>query len=124
MRKFFCNKFSFRSQDLIFFDFVNSFKHSSCTFAALLYADCTQEYNDVLEKASLIVESRASHYIIRYGLVVRISGSHPGGPGSIPGNGNHLFLFPFDRVRVLLTTGLPKGGGEGTRLTKLQSATG
>ena len=23
----------------------------------------------------------------RYGLVVRISGSHPGGPGSIPGNG-------------------------------------
>ena len=61
---------------------------------------------------------------VRYGLVVRISGSHPGGPGSIPGNGNHLFLFPFDRVRVLLTTGLPKGGGEGTRLTKLQSATG
>ena len=28
---------------------------------------------------------------VRYGLVVRISGSHPGGPGSIPGNGN---LFP------------------------------
>ena len=25
--------------------------------------------------------------ILRYGLVVRISGSHPGGPGSIPGNG-------------------------------------
>ena len=24
---------------------------------------------------------------IRYGLVVRIPGSHPGGPGSIPGNG-------------------------------------
>ena len=24
---------------------------------------------------------------VRYGLVVRISGSHPGGPGSIPGNG-------------------------------------
>ena len=23
----------------------------------------------------------------RYGLVVRIPGSHPGGPGSIPGNG-------------------------------------
>ena len=37
-------------------------------------------------------------YILRYGLVVRISGSHPGGPGSIPGNGNHLFLFPFDRI--------------------------
>ena len=26
-------------------------------------------------------------YILRYGLVVRIPGSHPGGPGSIPGNG-------------------------------------
>ena len=25
---------------------------------------------------------------LRYGLVVRIPGSHPGGPGSIPGNGN------------------------------------
>ena len=29
-----------------------------------------------------VVESK-----IRYGLVVRIPGSHPGGPGSIPGNG-------------------------------------
>ena len=29
---------------------------------------------------------------IRYGLVVRIPGSHPGGPGSIPGNGI-LYLF-------------------------------
>ena len=26
-------------------------------------------------------------HLLRYGLVVRISGSHPGGPGSIPGNG-------------------------------------
>ncbi len=30
-------------------------------------------------------------YKIRYGLVVRIAGSHPAGPGSIPGNGI-LFL--------------------------------
>ena len=48
---------------------------------------------------------------VRYGLVVRISGSHPGGPGSIPGNGNHLFLFPFDRIWVLLTYILQSGGG-------------
>ena len=41
-------------------------------------------------------------YLIRYGLVVRISGSHPGGPGSIPGNGillanffQDFFLFSF-----------------------------
>jgi hypothetical protein len=27
------------------------------------------------------------HVSIRYGLVVRIAGSHPAGPGSIPGNG-------------------------------------
>ena len=32
-----------------------------------------------------------SQQTVRYGLVVRIPGSHPGGPGSIPGNGN---LFP------------------------------
>lgn len=29
---------------------------------------------------------------LRYGLVVRIAGSHPAGPGSIPGNGT-LFLL-------------------------------
>ena len=28
---------------------------------------------------------------LRYGLVVRIPGSHPGGPGSIPGNGKVNF---------------------------------
>ena len=28
---------------------------------------------------------------IRCGLVVRIPGSHPGGPGSIPGTGTNLF---------------------------------
>ena len=27
---------------------------------------------------------------IRYGLVVRIPGSHPGGSGSIPGTGKHF----------------------------------
>ena len=32
---------------------------------------------------------------IRYGLVVRIPGSHPGGPGSIPGNGNHVLSKKF-----------------------------
>ena len=33
-------------------------------------------------------EPRRSYPLsIRYGLVVRIPGSHPGGPGSIPGNG-------------------------------------
>ena len=29
---------------------------------------------------------------LRYGLVVRIAGSHPAGPGSIPGNGTQLFF--------------------------------
>jgi hypothetical protein len=34
---------------------------------------------------------------LRYGLVVRIAGSHPAGPGSIPGNGilfRKIFLPP------------------------------
>ena len=32
---------------------------------------------------------------LRHGLVVRIAGSHPAGPGSIPGGGKYLFLcFP------------------------------
>lgn len=30
---------------------------------------------------------------LRYGLGVRIAGSHPAGPGSIPGNGNLFFSF-------------------------------
>ena len=29
---------------------------------------------------------------VRHGLVVRIAGSHPAGPGSIPGAGNHFFF--------------------------------
>ena len=33
--------------------------------------------------------------VIRYGLVVRIPGSHPGGPGSIPGNGK---FFKFSKM--------------------------
>ena len=40
--------------------------------------------------------SCSTAYKIRYGLVVRISGSHPGGPGSIPGNG---IFFSNDKIR-------------------------
>ena len=36
---------------------------------------------------------------VRYGLVVRIPGSHPGGPGSIPGNGN-LFRLCYCHLRT------------------------
>ena len=49
---------------------------------------------------------------IRFGLVVRIPGSHPGGPGSIPGTGTYLFchrrnIFQcFDQFQdVLITLG-------------------
>ena len=34
-----------------------------------------------------ILNLASEYYSFRYGLVVRIPGSHPGGPGSIPGNG-------------------------------------
>ena len=37
---------------------------------------------------------------IRYGLVVRIPGSHPGGPGSIPGNGNIFKCRPTDQLQL------------------------
>ena len=30
--------------------------------------------------------------VLRRGLVVRIPGFHPGGPGSIPGAGTHFFV--------------------------------
>ena len=36
---------------------------------------------------------------LRYGLVVRIPGSHPGGPGSIPGNGKL-----FEEISLLENT--------------------
>ena len=34
-------------------------------------------------------------HLIRYGLVARISGFHPEGPGSIPGIGDSFFLIFF-----------------------------
>ena len=37
--------------------------------------------------SGLPLQKYSSSASIRYGLVVRIPGSHPGGPGSIPGNG-------------------------------------
>ena len=40
--------------------------------------------------SGLPLQKYSSSASIRYGLVVRIPGSHPGGPGSIPGNGNHV----------------------------------
>ena len=43
-------------------------------------------------------EQSAQGYVFmhgfRYGLVVRIPGSHPGGPGSIPGNGIFSYSQP------------------------------
>ena len=56
-----------------------------------------------VEKARCI-HVRCSHslitYIVRYGLVVRISGSHPGGPGSIPGNG--IFSMRLLKINSIL----------------------
>ena len=47
------------------------------------------------------VDRQGRHYpkslpllsLLRYGLVVRIAGSHPAGPGSIPGTGTLFFNF-------------------------------
>ena len=57
-----------------------------------------EQHNRSLEKALPTQESCTTQYILRYGLVVRISGSHPGGPGSIPGNG---ILFTFHHHCIL-----------------------
>ena len=40
-------------------------------------------------------------YIIPCGLVARISGSHPGGPGSIPGKGD---VFCCLQLQVMIIT--------------------
>ena len=40
------------------------------------------------EESVLMCPRQTSLSSVRYGLVVRIPGSHPGGPGSIPGTGN------------------------------------
>ena len=48
----------------------------------------------MLRKQVVLSKKVSLSYILRYGLVVRIPGSHPGGPGSIPGNGK-LFEKSF-----------------------------
>ena len=50
---------------------------------------------------------------IRYGLVVRIPGSHPGGPGSIPGNGTFSSAMGVSEIFVKKIT--TKMGFEPTR---------
>ena len=47
----------------------------------------------MLRKQVVLIKKGEVIYILRYGLVVRISGSHPGGPGSIPGNGILFSVF-------------------------------
>ena len=48
----------------------------------------------MLRKQVVLINKGEVIHILRYGLVVRISGSHPGGPGSIPGNGILFSVFP------------------------------
>jgi hypothetical protein len=58
-------------------------------------------YRSLLPKMKAILYSLAatctliiiSYVSFRYGLVVRIAGSHPAGPGSIPGNGKLFFCY-------------------------------
>ena len=49
---------------------------------------------------ALMRPQQASPSSVRYGLVVRIPGSHPGGPGSIPGNGNPFWNLTVNSLSV------------------------
>ena len=70
------------------------------TIISLLSKQPVDENNDhSVDCTPLLVGIKNNHFIyfngtycvIPYGLVVRIPGFHPGGPGSIPGMGSNLF---------------------------------
>ena len=55
----------------------------------------------------LYMLSSPTYPTLRYGLVVRIAGSHPAGPGSIPGNGNLLQCFKSKIIEFSFFSLLP-----------------
>ena len=68
------------------------------------------------EGGTCVPSKPESEQQLRYGLVVRIPGSHPGGPGSIPGNGK-LFekVFSWKALLSLYAQKLPEDSSERTR---------
>ena len=50
-------------------------------------------YTNFYRNVFTVEHVKPQTFTVRYGLVVRIAGSHPAGPGSIPGNGNLLITF-------------------------------
>ena len=59
-------------------------------FILTLFSWCSG-YHICLTRRRSPVRSRAKTYTIPCGLVARIAGFHPAGPGSIPGMGNNFF---------------------------------
>ena len=62
-----------------------------------------------LEKTSLCFKFHKFthvHIIIPHGLMARILGFHPRGPGSIPGVGDHFFVFCLECSYFLLYIGV------------------
>ena len=60
-----------------------------------------------MQRPGILARSCPSlHYVsvLPYGLVVRIPGFHPGGPGSTPGMGNCHFTFIFTITLVQSTS--------------------
>ena len=52
---------------------------------------------------AFLIINRLQYYnniYLRYGLVVRIAGSHPAGPGSIPGAGKLLFSLLYSQIQI------------------------
>lgn len=62
---------------------------------------------DIVENIKFIAIKKWKNYekflysnVIRYGLVARIPGSHPGGSGSIPGTGKFFFISIFSKIAL------------------------
>ena len=73
-------------------------------FILTLFSWCSG-YHICLTRRRSPVRSRAKTYTIPCGLVARIAGFHPAGPGSIPGMGNNFFesIISFFQVGLQST---------------------
>ena len=89
--------------DLVNYDFVTIY--STKLFIHLFMLESLWVYFGWVANSLSNRLTGHAHVPIRYGLVVRIPGSHPGGPGSIPGVGNPFWTpgieYIFGNVKMV-----------------------